>query len=304
MARALLFTSHKHSAGWRGEEWKKFGLWTLTLINKHFSQNRLLQLLHLPSNPFTWDESSQSVTTSIVDIKVKDSVGDRQTIDVSNLSEEIDILIPFAALPSSSALDIFFKEADNESIQYHTFQVEKAGEAIEFYLQPLEYPEQITVLIKHSEKPTMLEHDIQIRLPDYSSCESLNKSSLEEANCTENPYSIFVPSTYLTQIGTYYLGVKYDIVSGSVSGAQRRRRRDCGGGRRSKRSCIQYKDPPPTVSSNGKFVQNRQSYDMSTHSNYSLEQLRLGCSFWNPSSNQFSGGGCRVRTNVVFKGET
>lgn len=256
--------------------------------------NILLQLLYIPSNPFTWDESSKLVTTSILDVKVKHAKGGRQLINVSNLSEEIDIQIPFATLLAPT-LDVYFKEADNESIQYHTFEVEETGKAIEFYVKPLENQEKMTILIRYGEKPTMLEYDMDVKLPNYSSCAFTMTSSVEDGNCNENAYSIFLPSTYLTQIGTYYIGVKYDITSGNVSSSQSRRKRDCGGGGRWKRSCIQYKDPPPTEPSNGKFVQKQQGYDKFSHSNYTMEQLVLGCNFWNPSSNQFSSGGCRVR---------
>lgn len=254
-----------------------------------------MQLLYLPSNPFTWDKSSELVTTSILDIKVKQAQGDRQLINISNLSEEIDIQIPFTSIPSASKQAAFFKENDNESIQYHTFEVEETGKAIEFYIKPLEKQGEMTILIDYGKKPTILEHDMQVKLPDYSSCSVTINSTLEEGKCTDNPYNIFLPSTYLTQIGTYYIGVKFEVSTGNSSNAQSRQKRDCGGGGRTKRSCIKYKDPPPTETSNGEFVQQKQGYDKSTHSNYTMEQLGLGCNFWNPASNQFSGGGCRVR---------
>lgn len=241
------------------------------------------------------------MTTSILDVKVKHAQGRRQLINISNLSEEIDIQIPFATLPSAPTLEVFFKQTDNESIQYHTFVVEETGEAIEFYVKPLDKQEEMTILIKHDKKPTILEYDMQVKLPDYSSCSFPIESSFKEGNCIENPFSIFLPSTYLTQVGTYYIGVKYDASAGNVSDAQSRQKRDCGGGGRSKRSCIEYKDPPPTQPSNGKFQQKRQVYDKSKHSNYTMEQLGLGCNFWNPSSNQFSSGGCRVRKIVKLK---
>ena len=217
----------------------------------------LLQLLYIASNPFTWDESNKLVTTSVLDIKVKhgQDIDDRHLINISNLSEEIDIQIPFATLLPTSTLDVVSKQSDNESIQYHTFEVEETGKAVEFYVKPLENQEKMTILIKYGEKPTMLEYDMDVKLPNYSSCVFTMKSSLEDGNCSENPYSIFLPNTYLTQIGTYYIGVKYDIASGNVSSSQSLRKRDCGGGGRWKRSCIKYKDPPPTELSNGKFVQ-------------------------------------------------
>ena len=231
------------------------------------------------------------MTTSVLDVKVKHARGARQLINITDLSEEIDIQIPFATLPSTTTLDVFFKQTDNSSIQYHTFEVEETGKAIEFYVKPLEKQEEMTILVQFGKKPTIVERDMQVKLPNYSSC----LFPIKKSNCTEDPFSIFLPSTYLKQVGTYYIGVKYDVSSGNASGAQSRQKRDCGGGGRSKRSCIQYKDPPPTEPSNGKFVQKKEGYDKSTHSNYTLEQLDVGCNFWNPASNQFSSGGCRVR---------
>ena len=110
---------------------------------KLFVTYLLLQLLYIPSNPFTWDKSSKLVTTSVLDVKVKNGQDDRQLINISNLSEEIDIQIPFATLLPASTLDVFSKQADYESIQYHTFEVEETGKAVEFYLKPLENQEKM-----------------------------------------------------------------------------------------------------------------------------------------------------------------
>ena len=236
------------------------------------------------------------MTTSILDVKVKEAQGVRQVINISNLAEEIDLEIPFAQLTPVSAPDVFFKQNDNASIQYHTFEVDDTNKAMEFNVKPLEKQEQLTILVKYGKKPTLSEHDLQAKLPNFSSCSFPVILPFENNNCTENPYSIFLPTTYLTEVGTYYIGVKYEGTPGNHS----RKRRDCGGGGRFKRSldCIQYKDPPPTQPSNGKFANGQQSYDKSKHSNYTMESLGLGCNYWNPSANQFSGGGCRVRLNV------
>lgn len=240
------------------------------------------------------------MTTSILDVKIKEAQGARQVINISNLAEEIDLQIPFESLTPVSAPDVFFKQSDNESIQYHTFEVEDTNEAIEFNVKPVEKQEQLTILVKYGKKPTLSDHDLQVKLPNFSSCSFPVNLTFKDDNCTENPFSIFLPSTYLNKVGTYYIGVKYEGTPGNQSGTQSRQRRDCGGGGRSKRSleCIEYKDPPPTQPSNGKFAQGQQSYDKSKHSNYTIESLGLGCNYWNPSGNQFSGGGCRVRLNV------
>lgn len=252
------------------------------------------------TNPFSYDVTSLEVTTSIVDIKVINVEGDREVLNITNLSKDIVIQIPFDDQQPMSSLNVFFKQSDNSSVQYHTFEVQKAGEAIEFLIEPLEDQVEMTVFIKFGIKPTILDWDLTAKLPNYSSCSFTNESShdFHEGNCLDSPYSIFLPSTYLTHLGTYYIGVKYDVTPGNSSGAQSRKKRDCGGGRRSKRSCIQYKDPPPTLPSNGKFATVNQGYDKSKHSNYSLEQLGLGCNFWNPTSNQFLGAGCRVITEI------
>lgn len=238
------------------------------------------------------------MTTSILDVKIKEAQGSRRVINISNLADEIELQIPFEPLSPESAPDVFFKQSDNESIQYHTFEIEDTNKAIEFYVKPKEKQEQLIILVKYGKKPTISEHDLQVKLPNFSSCSLPIKLPFEDNNCTESPYGIFLPSTYLTKIGTYYIGVKYEGEAGNQSGTHSRERRDCGGGGRSKRSCIEYKDPPPTQPYNGKFANNQQSYDKSKHSNYTMQQLGLGCNFWNPSANQFSGGGCRVRINI------
>ena len=265
----------------------------------------LWQLLYLPKNPYTWDKSSQLVTTAILDVKIKEIKGARQVIDILDLAGEIDLQIPFEPTVPEANQDIFYKQTDNETIQYHTFEIEETNEAIEFYITPLDNQEQLTILVKHGEKPTILDYDLQIKLPNFSSCSIKDTFLTENNNCTDNPYSLFLPSTYLTKIGTYYIGVKYGGLTENKPGSHNRQRRDCGAGRRSKRGvsdCIQYKDPPTALPSNGKFVSGQQSYDESKHSNYSMEQFGLGCSFWNPDGNQFSGGGCRVRNTLFVVG--
>lgn len=252
------------------------------------------------TNPFSYDVSSQEVTTPIVDIKVINVEGDREVLNITNLSKDIVIQIPYDDQQSVSPRNVFFKQSDNSSVQYHTTEVQKVGVAIEFLIEPLEDQVEMTVFIKFGMRPTIHDWDLRAKLPNYSSCSFASESShdLHEGSCLDSPYSIFLPSTYLTRLGTYYIGVKFDAIPGNSSGAQSRKKRDCGGGGRSKRSCIQYKDPPPTLPSNGKFATVNQGYDKSKHSNYSMEQLGLGCNFWNPTSSQFSGAGCRVITKI------
>ena len=254
--------------------------------------------MYIPTNPFTWDKSSELVTTSILDVKIKEAHGDRQVLNISNLAEEIELEIPLEPLSPLSASEVFFKQTDNESIQYHTIEVDGTNGAMELYVKPLEKQGQMTILVKYGAKPTIFEYDLKAKLPNFSSC------SFEQDNCTENPYSIFLPSTYLNKEGTYCIGVKYEGTPGIEpnKSTHSRERRNCGESGRSKRSvnCIEYKDPPPTQPSNGKFASNQQGYDKSKHSNYTMESLGLGCNYWNPSGNQFSGGGCRVSENVDF----
>lgn len=238
------------------------------------------------------------MTTAILDVKIKEITRKRQVIDILDLAGEIDLQIPFEPTVPEANPDIFYKQTDNESIQYHSFEIKKTNEAIEFYIIPLENQEQLTILIKFEEKPTILEHDLQMKLPNFSSCSIKDTFRVENNNCTDNPYSLFLPSTYLTKVGKYFIGVKYGETTEIKPSSYYRQKRDCGAGRRSKRGvsdCIQYKDPPTTLPLNGKFVSGQQSYDNSKHSNYSMEQFGLGCNFWNPAGNQFSGGGCRVR---------
>ncbi|KAJ7360506.1 hypothetical protein OS493_015608 [Desmophyllum pertusum] len=189
-----------------------------------------VQLLYIPTNPFTWDKSSELVTTSILDVKIKEAQGSRRVINISNLADEIELQIPFEPLSPESAPDVFFKQSDNESIQYHTFEIEDTNKAIEFYVKPKEKQEQLTILVKYGKKPTISEHDLQVKLPNFSSCSLPIKLPFEDNNCTESPYGIFLPSTYLTEIGTYYIGVKYEGEAGNQSGTHSRERRDCGGG--------------------------------------------------------------------------
>jgi len=98
---------------------------------------------------------------------VIESHGTRQVIDISNLTEEIDLEIPFEPITPLSASEVFFKQRDNESIQYHISEVDKTNGAMEFSVKSLEKQEQMTILVKYGAKPTILDYDLQVKLPNF-----------------------------------------------------------------------------------------------------------------------------------------
>ena len=269
------------------------------------------QLLHMPFNPFTWDESSTLVSSTIVDVKIRYTQGDRQMISILNLTEDIDLQIPVSTSGSGTEPAMFYIPDDNQTIHYHSFVIEQTNQAAEVHIQPVEKRVKLTVLVQYGRKPTLTNYDYQATLPNYTNC-PVDGAAQDAADCKDNPYSLFLPSTYLTIRGTYYVGVKYEKVDKNYSSDHSRGRRGCGRGGRSKRSCIKYKDPPTSLPSGGKFVlATQKSYDKTKHDNYTLEQLSLGCNFWNPSANKFSSGGCRVsvgecssNAQVLFTGQS
>lgn len=251
------------------------------------------KLVSFYENPFRWDESSREITSSVVDVKVKDDTG--QFINVVNLTEEIELQIPTKfSKANGQAPQEFFARLDEETMQHHSFKINREGDAIELNIHPVKATVIVRVFIKFEDKPSAVDFDIEYRLPNYTSCD-LSVEMLP-VNCTEDPFTLYLSSGYLTKLGVYYIGIKLESTDNKKLGDSRKRtRRDCGEGGRTKRSCIQYKDPPPTLlPRNGKYVGGPFQYDSTIDGNYTMKQVTFGCQFMNAGANKWSGGGCRV----------
>ncbi|XP_032239241.2 uncharacterized protein LOC5513821 isoform X2 [Nematostella vectensis] len=250
-----------------------------------------IQMSVIPENPYTWDNSSLRMRSPIVSLKIMDD--NSKPITVANLTEDIELTIGGVSSSPHEESPQFYRPADNSSLQYHTFTYSEPGESIRLAIRPVNKTNKFIVFVKLGSKPTELDFEISGTFPNYSSC---NLTAVNEPyNCSSDPYSLFLAGDRLTLNGIYYVGIKYVTGDKGVNDeVKSREKRDCEQGRRSKRSCIKYKDPPPTLPGNGEYERFQKDYDRFLDINYTMGTESVGCRYWSLASNTWTTKGCKV----------
>lgn len=241
-------------------------------------------MLVLKTNPFKWDKSANQVKTSVLNIELKDDAGKK--LNIAGLQKEVELLIKTPpGQDEGPALSTFCKPSVNGSMQYHSTNITGDNKGIHITLLP-ESRQLLEVYVGYRRRPTTLNYDFKVSIPDISHC---NKSSLE--NCTEN-YMIAVPANMTKYPGVYYIGVRNP---GRIdSNVKSRRRRSCSETGRQKRSvvCVEFKDPPTTPPPTPKTLV--PSYDPTTDVNYTISVSVKACLYWSEVKEKWTNYGCRV----------
>ena len=135
-------------------------------------------------------------------------------------------------------------------------------------------------------KPTATNYTSIVSLPHFSSCEKSDKSD-GLSNCTADPHTVKHISNHS---GLYYVGIRLvDTQNAPVA----RLRRSCTGiKRRSKRSCVEVKDPPTTPPPTPMIV--TPKYNSSTDVNYTFSVTMGTCLYWSEKEEKWSSKGCKV----------
>ena len=180
-------------------------------------------------NPFSWDNTSETLSSNVVDIKMQSSMN----ISTSNVSEDFAITIPRDPVLFPQP-DAFFLKPSRENttaktkeyLKYHRFERKSDFTSINFDLKPVDPRIHFFVYLKKGSKPDIPKRDFQLsfQLPDLSSCLGKNKSvsntSGDESesaanatiyvdlrNCTRDPYSVFVSNVDLHGAGRFWFGM-------------------------------------------------------------------------------------------------
>ena len=240
-------------------------------------------------NVFTWDASSQNVDSSLVSLNLKGSNG--KPLNISGLSEDIEISIPRTDTSSPKPEGTYFTKDTNLTMQFHTFPINEEGLSIQLEIHPVNYTDTFKAFAKKGSRPSRSNYDMIMTIPDFSSCH-LNES-VGYVNCSYDPYMMFIPSESLEVGAVYFVGILYEGADDSQERVRDRQRRDCLSGGRMKRSCIKYKDPPPTPKPEG-FVTVKPLFDALNSHNYTLKRNSVGCRYWDPVVHRWSTKGCKV----------
>ena len=263
-------------------------------------------MLAFNSNPFTWDESSKNIKSSVLEFTLQ---SDGEALEISGLKEPIEIYIPLPAdnTPSGNVSNgtdyLFVKPSDGDSnIRYHMIVIPSHEMAISVRIRP-EQQQLLQILISYNARPTTQSHNLSTVIPDYSSCVNLSETERRNevfTNCTQDPYIILLSSAVTGHVGIHYLGIRYNgSHSRHTTPAEVRKRRSCGGpAGRMKRSCVDVKDPPTTPPPTPEII--IPKYDAKTDIKYWMSMTVSGCLYWSEAKQKWTGEGCQVRMRSAF----
>ena len=239
-------------------------------------------------NPFTWDNSSKMIGSSVTSLELKS--GNGKTMNVSNLDDDIQIVIPISNPPTnfSYRTEHFFLKPKKMSIRTYFSELADVPVSIQMGLQ--EVGVIIELFIKFGSRPTTEEFDHNFTVAFMSTCENQTYDEHYATSCfvKESLIKVVPPEPSLIYIGILFLGAE-NITKHS------RFRRSCFGHGRQKRSCVGFKDPPPKGVTKTVVPQ----YDPSTDLNYTMTITQSSCLYWSEDKDKWTSDGCKVNNMVM-----
>lgn len=173
-------------------------------------------------NPYTWDNTSNTVTSKIVSINLSSN----KEIQLSNLTE--DIAITISRDPSQfPKMNSFYMKPDQPDenfhgdlyLKYHCFNRTTRWTAMNFEIYPEDVSLDIKVYLKTGGKPDVRsgDYNLQYDLPDFSSCDvGVDEQNTTNENdtivvdpykhCAIYPYSVFVSNVDFNKTGEHCFG--------------------------------------------------------------------------------------------------
>ena len=226
--------------------------------------------------PFTWDSSGARVTTGVSSLKLKNSTG--HFFNMSKLDSPISIKLPNTHNLASTSRSHYVKASRTV---FHKINVKQSGMALILKVRPENNATEFLLSVKYGERPSLSNSDLSMTIPDFSSCVS---SSSGYVNCTRDPHAAFVNNVIAGKKGYYFIGI---TAKKKISGISRVKR--CSGRGRSKKSCVQYKEPPTTGT-----TYHVPQY-LTGDENYTMQVLPAACLYWNTEASKWTTEGCEVR---------
>ena len=221
--------------------------------------------------PFSWDPTGSRVTTAVSSLELRNSSGNLLNTKELNVTIKLQNLQVFINTSQSHYITA------NRSI-FYKINVTQLGMALMLKIRSESNKTEFLVTVKYGERPLPSNSDLNVTIPDLSSCDDTPDGYL---NCSRDPYMVFLNQEFVSKngLGFYFVGLKAVSRVFAISRVKR-----C-----SKRSCVQYKEPPT----------NGASYSVPHYregdENYTIQLMPAACLFWNAEISHWTPEGCRVR---------
>lgn len=233
-------------------------------------------------NPFTWNNSSKKIKSSVTSLDLQSANGEK--INVSNLENYIEIVIPISSSPPNTSVgtDHYFLKPNK--LSFHSYYAEIADVPISIKIGAEKQGIVIEIFLKFGARPTIEYSDHNFTVT--STCKNQTVDKQNETSCLLEESSLTVVPSEPSRlyIGLLFLGAK------SVNEHSRRRRSACLGHGRERRSCVDFKDPPPKGVTETVIPQ----YDPSTDVNYTISISQSSCLYWSEEKEEWTSDGCKV----------
>ncbi|XP_078351512.1 polycystin family receptor for egg jelly-like [Oculina patagonica] len=244
--------------------------------------NAKMQAIHF--NPFTWDNSSKKIKSSVISLDLQS--GDGIKIGVSNLDSDIEIVIPISSSKTNKSNETEHHFLKPNKMTFRSYFAELADVPVSIKLGAQEDGAVIKVFVKNGSRPTIEDSDHNFTLVFTSTCKrQTDVKQNKSTSCVPDERSVTVvpPEPSLLYVGLLFLGAK-NVTEHS------RKRRSCFGHGRERRSCVGVKDPPPK----GVTSVDVPKYDPSTDVNYTFSISQSSCLYWSEDKDKWTSDGCRV----------
>lgn len=240
-------------------------------------------MMSIKFNPFNWHKSSEMVKSSVISLELQRS--NMQTISVSDLDRDIEIIIPMHGPPmiTSDATEYNFLKPNK--ISTHSYYAELADVPVFLKLRTEAKDIVIEIFVKFGSRPTIKDFDYNFVVRFNSECKSQADVEQSETSCPLDETSMtLVPSKpSLLYFGLLFLGAK-NVTEHS------RTRRSCFGHGRERRSCVGVKDPPLK----GVYKTDVPQHDPSADVNYTFRITQSSCLYWSEDEDKWSSHSCKV----------
>lgn len=233
-------------------------------------------------NPYAYDSGSKSLTSSVCSFDLKNE--GKKTVNVANLTEDILITIP-NNLNTSDQVPSASKFLQPYKMTIRSLYAKQAGVPVTLAIQAQDDAAAIEVFVKFGSEPSPKDFDENYTIVLNASCQERLEHKPNEKTCEPEVLDITVFPTKPTLV---YFGLLYLEEKNYES--HERRKRSCFGSGREKRSCLEFKDPPPK-GYNKTVV---PKYDPRTDVHYKMSISQSSCLYWSVNQEKWTSDGCKV----------
>ena len=232
-------------------------------------------------NPFTWDNSSKKVKSSVISLDLQS--GNGKKINVSNLDSDIEIVVPISSQPTNTSNGTEHNFLKPNKISIRSYYAELADVPVSIKIGVLREGTVTQLFVKFGSRPSIENSDHNFTV--MSTCRNQTDDKQNETSCIieESSYTVVPSEPTFVYVGLLFLGAK-NVTEHS------RKRRSCFGHGRERRSCVGVKDPPPKGVTKTIVPQ----YDPLTDVNYTFTITQSSCLYWSEDKEKWTSDGCKV----------